>query len=222
MKGNIIEQKGGKAIIEGHLGGFIVGGDIATYYPFMWEKLVKTFNVNTVLDVGCGVGYASKYFQSIGCDILSIDGSKESEELSLVPEHFLLNDYENGSALDNAEIEYNGEPIKDFIFDLCWSCEFVEHVWEKYSQNFINDFKKCKYVAMTYAYPGQGGHHHVNEQPEEYWIKKLEDNGFEYLEEDTKKFRKYSKTDMNERMKKIDPKFIHFMHRGLIFKNINI
>jgi SAM-dependent methyltransferase len=222
MKGELITQKGGRAITEGHLGGFIVGGDIATYYPFMWEKLVEDFTVKTVLDIGCGVGYASKYFKSIGCDILAVDGSIESQEMSLVSEHFLLNDYENGSALSNAEIEYNGIPVKDFVFDLCWSCEFVEHVWEEYSQNFIDDFKKCKYIAMTYAYPGQGGHHHVNEQPREYWIAKLEDNGFEYLDEETKKYRKYVEIDVKERMEKIDRKFVHFLHRGLIFKNNNV
>ena len=223
MKGEVIEQTFGRQIDDGHLGGCSVGGDIGTYYPIMWENIVEKYNIKTVLDVGCGIGYASKYFQSLGCDILAVDGSKEVGQLSVVSEHFLLNDYENSSALDNAEIEYNGKPIKDFVFDLCWSCEFVEHVWEEYSQNFIDDFKKCRYVAMTYAGPGQPGHHHVNCQPEEYWIEKLINNGFEFLKNDTEILREKSELDKDEMMKIPNvPHFeAHFVSRGLFFKNNN-
>lgn len=224
MKGEVIEQTFGRQIDEGHLGGCSVGGDIGTYYPIMWEKMVEKYKVKTVLDIGCGIGYASKYFQSLGCDILAVDGSEEVGQLSVVPEHFLLNDYENGSALDNAKIEYNEKPIKDFIFDLCWSCEFVEHVWEEYSQNFIDDFKKCRYVAMTYAGPGQPGHHHVNCQPESYWIEKMQQNGFKYLYKETEEFRNYAKEDEQEILKTPNlPFFIpHFISRGLFFENKNV
>ena len=89
-----------------------------TYYPIMWERIVKDYNVKTVLDIGCGRGFSSKYFQSLGCDILGVDGSTQAGEMSLIPEYFLLNDYEGGPALSRSEIEYNDKPIKDFVFDL--------------------------------------------------------------------------------------------------------
>jgi SAM-dependent methyltransferase len=224
MTAEVLNQTHGPDIIEGHLGGCSIGGDGGTYYPIMWEKIVKNYDVKTVLDIGCGRGFSSKYFQSLGCDILGVDGSTKAGEMSLIPEHFLLNDYEGGPALSRSKIEYNDKPIKDFVFDLCWCCEFVEHVWEEYSPNFIEDFKRCKYVAMTFAEPGQGGHHHVNEQPEEYWVKKLEANGFEYLIEETEELRKFACGDRDERMKIPNvPYFIpHFVHRGLFFKNKNI
>jgi SAM-dependent methyltransferase len=224
MTAEVLDQTHGPDIIEGHLGGCSIGGDGGTYYPIMWEKIIKNYDVKTVLDIGCGRGFSSKYFQSLGCDILGVDGSTKAGEMSLIPEHFLLNDYESGPALSRSEIEYNDKPIKDFVFDLCWCCEFVEHVWEEYSPNFIEDFKSCKYVAMTFAEPGQGGHHHVNEQPEEYWVKKLEANGFEYLIEETEELRKFACDDRDERMKIPNvPYFIpHFVHRGLFFKNKNI
>jgi hypothetical protein len=47
----------------------------------------------------------------------------------------------------------------------------------------MKTFEKCKVVAMTHAVPGQPGYHHVNCQPAEYWIKKLEGIGFKYNEE---------------------------------------
>jgi SAM-dependent methyltransferase len=212
MTAEILEMTHGPDIVEGHLGGCSIGGDGGTYYPIMWKYLVDTYEIKNVLDVGCGRGFSTKYFQSLGCDILGIDGSAKVQGVTIIPEHFLLNDYEKGSALSNSK------------FDLCWSCEFVEHVWEEFSQNFIDDFKKCKYLAMTFAEPGQGGHHHVNCQPEEYWIKKLEGNGFKYLLEDTKILREMANKDKEERMKIKDvPGFIpHFVYRGLFFENTNV
>ena len=221
MTEEILKQTHGPDLLEGHLGGCSTGGDGGTYYPIMWKYLVEKYGIKTVLDVGCGRGFSTRYFESIGCDILGIDGSTKAQEVSLIPDSFLLNDYEDGPALSRSEIEYNGSLLNDFVFDFCWSCEFVEHVWEKYSQNFIDDFKQCKYLAITYAVPGQTGHHHVNEQPEEYWIQKLESNGFEYLKADTDDLRNQSNKDKEERLKNPDnPWFIpHFVTKGLFFKN---
>ena len=108
-------------------------------------------------------------------------------------------------------------------FDLCWCCEFVEHVYEKYITNFINDFKKCKYLAMTFAEIGQGGHHHVNENTEEYWIFTLKNFGFDFLENDTKILREMSNLDKQEKEKTPDAQFFisHFTTRGLFFVNSN-
>ena len=206
MTAEILNMEHGPDIIEGHLGGCSTGGDGGTYYPIMWERIVKDYDVNTVLDVGCGRGFSSKYFQSLGCDILGIDGSTQAEETSLIPEHFLLNDYEGGPALSRSEIEYEDQPIKDFIFDLCWCCEFVEHVWEEYSQNFIDDFKQCRYVAMTYAGPGQSGHHHVNCQPREYWVEHMSRFGFEFDKE------------MTDQLKELAGKGTHYGNTGLFFR----
>jgi SAM-dependent methyltransferase len=223
MKEEIIPQLHGPDIIEGHLGGCSIGGDGGTYYPIMWKYLIDNYNVKTVLDIGCGRGYSAKYFESIGCDILGIDGSMKAQEMSLIPEHFLLNDYETGPALSRSEIKYNDKPLDDFIFDLCWCCEFVEHVWEEYSQNFLDDFKRCKYVAMTFAYPGQTGHHHVNENTQEYWVDKLKNNGFEYLESQTNDLREKSNEDVTNRLNDPESPFFepHFLTRGLFFKNNN-
>jgi hypothetical protein len=38
---------------------------------------------------------------------------------------------------------------------------------------------------MTHATPGQGGYHHVNEQPSGYWIEKMREAGFTHLERDS-------------------------------------
>ena len=135
----------------------------------------------------------------MNCDVVSVDGSEKVKEVSLVPDNFILNDYEKGSA------------ITDNKFDLAWSCEFVEHVYEEFMPNFISDFQKCKYVAMTFAYPGQGGHHHVNENTQEYWLNVMQENGFTFLEEETNILRSLATVE--------GPYTSHFGLRGLFFKN---
>ncbi|NBR26336.1 MAG: hypothetical protein EBU08_21645, partial [Micrococcales bacterium] len=51
-------------------------------------------------------------------------------------------------------------------FDLAWSVEFLEHVEEKYQENYMDAFTKCIYAIVTAAPPGYPGHHHVNCQKE--------------------------------------------------------
>lgn len=201
----VIEQTYGEPLYEGHLGGCSAGGDKGTYYPEMWEYLKFKYGINSVLDVGCGVGYSAKLFESMGCEIQGIDGSLMAADISLIKDKLLIHDYEHGPALTN----------DTRTFDLCWSCEFVEHVWEKFSQNFLEDFKKCKYVAMTYAYPGQGGHHHVNENTQEYWIDVMDKNGFDFLEKDTLVLRSLAEHDVEPQYRIYN----HFFLRGLLFKS---
>jgi SAM-dependent methyltransferase len=191
-KGKKIEQKMGKIIVDGHLGGFLDGGDDGTYYPELWDYLVDAYEIKTVVDIGCGKGFSTAYFKSLGCEVLGIDGSEKAKQMSLIPENFLLNDYTKQSA-----------NIKKY--DLGWSCEFLEHVEEKYQENYMNDFKKCKYVAITFAGKKQWGHHHVNCNDENYWIDVFTKNNFQYLKNETLAMRALSK--------------LHFKERGLFLKN---
>ena len=161
-------------IEDGHLGGCVKEGDPNTWTPKLWDFLIDKYNIKSMVDIGAGCGYATEYFHNKGVDVLGIDGSKEVQENFKVKDQFRLHDYECGSALKSYE-----------SFDLCWSCEFVEHVYEKYSDNFLKDFTHGKYLAITHALPGQGGYHHVNCQPKEYWIEKIEALGFEYNEKET-------------------------------------
>lgn len=67
--------------------------------------------------------------------------------------------------------------------------EFVEHAEERFVPNILATFARCRYVAMTHALPGQGGHHHVNEQHSGYWIEKLASVGHVYDDATTQEAR---------------------------------
>ena len=73
--------------------------------------------------------------------------------------------------------------------------EVVEHIDEEYVHNLLSSMACGKYIVMTNALPGQGGHHHVNEQPIGYWVNHLRDYKYEVLVEDTNRVRKLAAKD---------------------------
>lgn len=148
--------------------------------------------IKTMVDVGCGPGGMVEHARSKGIDAKGIDGDYTIPRS--VPVH--IHDFTQGT------VDLHG------TVDLCWCVEFVEHVEEKYMQNFINVFQQARFLLMTHAYPGQGGHHHVNEQPSSYWIEKLTEAGFIYEPEVTSAIRQCSTMKQN-----------YIRNYGLFFKN---
>ena len=89
-----------------------------------------------------------------------------------------------------------GELTLDSSFDLVYSTEFAEHVKEEFVKNFMPLFQKGNYVFISAAPPGQGGHHHVNEQPKEFWIDTLKEYGIKYLQEDSEEISNTNESDL--------------------------
>ncbi len=142
-------------------------GDPATWYPQMWRWMVAELGARTLLDVGCGEGHCARFFRDAGCEVLAVDGSPQAKRDSVVPESHIVHDFVRGPFVPRR------------TFDVVWSCEFVEHVEERFADHFLATFASSrKYVFMTYAAPGQPGWHHVNCQPEEYWVEALARCGF--------------------------------------------
>lgn len=189
------------SVLEEHLGGFYTTPDTCSQTPKMFKYLVETLNIESVLDVGCGMGYEMQEFMKYCPEVVGIDGSPYALQNSPVKDKIFAHDYTIG------ELETEDR------YDLCWSCEFVEHVEEQYRDNFLSTFAFCKYVAMTHAVPGQGGHHHVNCQPKEYWIEHMKRYGFEYDEEFTETLKEIARTEGEH-----SP---HFASNGLFFKKVN-
>ena len=172
---------------DGHLGGCNISGDPGLELPKMWKFLVDKLNIKSVIEVGCGFGYHTKAFKELfDLEVLGIEGSEKIVELSLLPDLIKCHDYTTGPF------------IPEKIYDMCWSVEFVEHVQSKFCINFLETFKKCKVIVMTHGIPGQGGHHHVNEQVASYWIENMNNNGFEFNKDLTDECRKISSQDKDD------------------------
>jgi len=153
-----------------HLGGQIVGGDFDSFDPRVWSWIVNKMKIRSVISVGCGQGYEINYFKNVlGCEVLGVDGDAGALKGGLLPNNVVLHDYVDGPYVPRKE------------YDLVLSYEFVEHVEEKCKENFLKTFLSAgSYIVMTHAVPGQGGWHHVNCQPDEYWIEEIEKLGFKY------------------------------------------
>jgi SAM-dependent methyltransferase len=188
---------------EAHLGGYVLDGAApGTWCPGVWDWAVNELGVNSVLEIGCGLGYATKYFHDHGCRVLGVDGSPTAIRDSVIQQYVDQHDFCDAPYLPDGE------------FDLIWTAEFVEHVAEKYSGNFLVSFcSALKFIMLTYAAPGQGGHHHVNEQPEDYWVRRLGCIGFELGIDLTTTSRRLV----------ADHAIVgkHFRNRGLVFRRMN-
>lgn len=186
---------------RGHLGGYVKAcpefphGDPLTYCPKVWDWAVRRYSPKRVLDVGCGEGHTVRYFRELGIEAFGIDGCREALDAGRAERSWLL------------EYDFTkGAPVLPFHqVDLVWCCEFVEHVEEKFSGNFLSIFDLAKRVCMTHAFPGQAGHHHVNCQPVEYWTKRMVDRGF-VLDEDAV-----------EESRALDQPDGHWARSGLVF-----
>lgn len=192
-------------IDEDHLGGFIIENDPATFTPTLWKFICEKYEIKSVIDVGCGMGYALKEFSKYCEDFLGVDGSEYVQKNSDFKNHITHFDF----SLSKYET--------DKKYDLAWSSEFVEHVDESFIENYFSIFENSKYVAITYADIDQDGHHHVNCKPKEYWINLFEKKDFEFLDLDTETLK-------NEAFKDAltyNPTYRdnHFYNRGLFFKN---
>jgi SAM-dependent methyltransferase len=74
--------------------------------------------------------------------------------------------------------DYTEGPLPSDGWDLVWCMEFVEHVEARYQDNYLATFDGGKVLFLTAAPPGFPGWHHVNCQPQGYWISLLEQRGW--------------------------------------------
>ena len=164
---------------EPHLGGNIRFGDPETYSPRVWDYVVDRFGVRSVMDLGSGSGNAAYYFHRKGLAVVAVDGLKENIASAIYP---------------TVLCDLTKEPVIAQV-DLVHCQEVVEHIEERYLDNLLASLMCGKYILMTNALPGQGGHHHVNLQPTEYWINHLVQRGCQLLALDSNRIRALAQAD---------------------------
>ena len=165
-----------------HLGGNLTCGDPNSYAPSAWDYVINRFAIKSVLDIGAGLGHSSAYFFNKGCSVIAVDGLESNCVNAVYPV---------------IKQDMTVAPVVTKV-DLVYLVEFVEHVEPLFLQNILRSMMCGKYALMTHAQPGQGGHHHVNLQPADYWIHHITQMGFLLLETDTERIRKLAAQDNAE------------------------
>lgn len=138
------------------------------------EALVKQYNIKTILDLGCGVGYILEGCYANGASVCGVDLSYEAAK------KYIPADIE--SFIHYADLT---QPLKRGRFGIAMSIETAEHLPEDKADAFVDNLINASdTILFTAAIVGQKGENHINTQPREYWIKKFEDKGYAYSQED--------------------------------------
>ena len=164
---------------DSYLGGNAYEGDPYSFAPSVWQYLIDRFQIETVMDLGSGRGYSANFFFKKGLKVIAVDGMRENCFDNLYP---------------TVQVDLTKDKVVSSV-DLVFCQELVEHIEEKYLDNLLESLACGKFIVMTNALPGQGGHHHVNEQPTQYWIDHLSRKGYRVLEEDTTRVRKLARDE---------------------------
>jgi len=121
-----------------------------------------------LIDLGSGCGVYGHFFSLKGVSVVSIDGVQPpSPHAYPLPVHVqdLTVPFENRWG----------------CFDAALCLEVAEHIPETLLSPFLANITQFSdRLILSAAPPGQGGHHHVNEQPRRYWVEQLARVGFAY------------------------------------------
>ncbi len=144
---------------------------LASFAVRLAERVVPLLTgvlpVWSVVDFGCGQGAWLSVWRQAGAAITGVDGAYVDRRSLLIDPAFF-------QAADLAEPIALGRR-----FDLVQSLEVAEHLPEGKARQFVDTLTlhgSC--VLFSAAPPGQGGEHHVNEQPPDYWRAAFRDKGF--------------------------------------------
>jgi len=131
--------------------------------------LDEEFAPESALDLGCGVALYLLEFRKRGCEVRGVEGSRNAIENALI----------NARLIEKHDLREPYHPNQTFDLVLCF--EVAEHIPAKYADTLVESITRAgDTVVFTAATPGQGGSHHVNEQPRKYWKDKFAECGFEY------------------------------------------
>lgn len=130
------------------------------------EVLLEEIAPRRLIDLGCGCGLYSHLFEQAGVDVVAVDGAcpQCAYDVPIHPRDLTV-------------------PFENVWgpFDVTLCLEVAEHIPESLVDPFLDNVTRFSdLLIMSAAQPGQGGHHHVNEQPKRYWVQRLAEKGFLY------------------------------------------
>lgn len=144
--------------------------DISQEYAKVANILGEQLAFNSVIDVGCGPGLILERLRQLEYDVTGLDGSK-----------FALEKAPKSVPIQLVDLT-TWDPAPGDARDLVICSELLEHIPAEHADKLVDTITSLarERIFLTAATPGQGGHGHVNEQPNSYWIEKVTRRGFRY------------------------------------------
>ncbi len=133
------------------------------------KLLLPEMSIHSLLDIGAGHGaWAAEWLAAGVEDVLAVDGEYvKIDQLAVPAGNFRAHDL--ATPLDLMK-----------KFDLVQTLEVAEHLPEEMSEQFVDNLvTHGDVILFSAAVPHQGGEHHVNEQPPEYWRRKMKARGYD-------------------------------------------
>lgn len=134
--------------------------------------------LSSAIDLGCAVGHYLKPLAECGVYVHGVDGHPAARKHAVIP----------ADCIEVADLRKPYEPDREFDVALC--IEVAEHLAPRYAGTLVDSLvEAAPAVVFTAAPPGQGGTHHVNEQPRGYWKEMFEARGYHYQPAKTQQIR---------------------------------
>lgn len=149
-----------------------VEGEAARSAGPVAELVLNWFEVESVVDVGCGTGAWLDAFTTRGVtDILGLDhGAVPRETLQIPTTSFM-------------DVDLAEPPDLGRTFDLALCLEVAEHLAEPSAAELVVFLTSlAPVVVFSAAIPGQGGVGHINEQWPAYWSERFDAAGYACLD----------------------------------------
>ena len=121
--------------------------------------LLPEMTIASLLDIGAGHGaWAAEWIAAGVKDVVAVDGDYVTiEQLAVPADKFIAHDLATPLDLKRR-------------FDLVQTLEVAEHLPHSKADLFVDNLvAHGDVILFSAAVPHQGGEHHVNEQPPEYW-----------------------------------------------------
>lgn len=135
------------------------------------ESLIKNYEIRSLVDFGCGIGgYLLGAYLGGAQDVqgyeIGGDHAKKYSDGTIIPYiHFFVD---------------ITKPMTTKQYDIAMCIEVAEHVETKDSEQLVKNVTSASdLIIWSSAPPGQTGCGHINEQPEEFWIRLFENEGFQ-------------------------------------------
>ena len=136
------------------------------------KLILGEMKVKSLLDVGSGHGaWAAEWIKAGVADVVAVDGNYvRRDQLAIPADKFVGHDLATPLDLKRR-------------FDLVQSLEVAEHLAAEHAAGFVDNLvRHGDVILFSAAVPHQGGEHHVNEQPPQYWRELFANHGYEVFD----------------------------------------